>query len=208
MAGLFVVWGVALLVLLALGAFLVWTLRSGMRSRRTSFASATDTLLLYYEQESVRRTPQGDVVLRIPGMAWEREWQEDLVRLEVARIEPDEVAVPEQWGRAEVLAAYDLRAHRMTEMGIDIVVESFAAPVDVFLTCETETEGLRFGVNGEEGWTLAPPAALPLDVLEQAGIPAGQGWAAASISRLRQVCLVHMLARSGASSQVQDPPLM
>ena len=200
MAGLFVVWGVALLVLLGLGALLIWTLRGNVRPAEwartlrvaASFAPATDTLLLYYEEESVRRTPQGDVVLRIPGMAWEREWQDDLVRLEVARIEPEGVAVPEQWGEAEVLAVYDLRAHRMTEIGTDIAVESFAAPVDVFLTSEAEMGGLRFGVNNDGEWTLAPQAALPLDVLEQAGIPASQGWAAASISRLRQVCLVRM----------------
>jgi hypothetical protein len=206
MAGLFVVWGVALLALLVLGALLISTLRGGARpvertrtlGAEASFAPATDTLLLYYEEESVRRTPQGDVVLRIPGMAWERDWQDDLVRLEVARIKPEEVVVPEQWGEAEVLAAYDLRAHRMTEIGTDIPVESFAAPVDVFLTRETEMAGLRFGVQNDGEWTLAPPAALPLEILQQAGIPAGQGWAAASISRLRQVCLVRMPAEGPA----------
>jgi hypothetical protein len=195
MTGMIVVWGIALLALLGLGVVLIWTLRSGTPHGRAGGEpddSATDTLLLYYEQESVRRTPRGEVVLRIPGMAWEREWQDDLVRLEVTRIEPESIAAPEPWGAAEVLAAYDLHAHRMTEIGTDIPVESFAAPVDVFLTCERELQGLRFGIENQGEWTLAPPAALPLEVLEEAGIPAGQGWAAASISRLRQVCLVRM----------------
>jgi len=199
MAGMIlVVWGFALWVLLGLGALLIWTLRSGRRMVEAApgpeepSQPVTDTLLLYYEEESVRRTPQGDVVLRIPGMAWEREWQEDLVRLDVTRLDPGTVEPVEEWGEAEVLAAYELQAHRMTEIGSDITVESFAAPVDVFLVSKGEEEGLRFGIGSETGWTLAPPAALPLDVLAQAGIPAGQGWAAASISRLRQVCLVRM----------------
>jgi hypothetical protein len=192
MTGMIVVWGIALLALLGLGGVLIWTLRSDgpHRAGREPDDAATDTLLLYYEPESVRRTPRGEVVLRIPGMAWEREWQEDVVRLEITRIEPQAIATPEQWGTAEILAAYDLRAHQMTDMGTDIPVESFAAPVDVFLTCETESEELRFGIENQGEWTLAPPAALPLEVLEEAGIPAGQGWAAASISRLRRVCLV------------------
>lgn len=194
MAGaVWTVWGVALLVLLGLGALLVWTLRSGRSPMETGHGSAmNDTLLLYYEEQSVRRTSHGDVVLRIPGMAWEREWQEDLIRLDVTRLEPGSVAVPAEWGKARVVAAYELRAHRMTEIGSDIPVERFAAPVDVFLVGAHEMAGLRFGVRNETGWTLAPPAALPLDVLAQAGIPAGHGWAAASISRLRQVCLVQM----------------
>jgi len=197
---LLMVWGVAVLVLLGLGALLIWTIRTGAPAARGEwggdgpFEPVTDTLLLYYEEQSMRHTPRGDVVLRIPGTAWEREWQDDLVRLEVTRIAPETVPLPEEWGAAKVLAAYDLRAHRMTEIGTDLVVESFAAPVDVFLVSKTETEGLRFGVNNEGTWTLAPPAALSLDDLEQAEIPVGQGWAAASISRLRQVCLVRLSA--------------
>jgi hypothetical protein len=194
------VWGFALWVLLGLGALLIWTLRSGGRRTKAVLGleetsqPVTEPLLLYYEDESVRRTPQGDVVLRIPGMAWEREWQEDLVRLDVTRLDPGSVKAAKEWGEVEVLAAYGLQAHRMTEIGSDIPVESFAAPVDVFLVSKSEAEGLRFGIGGETGWTLAPLAALPLDVLAQAGIPAGHGWAAASISRLRQVCLVRMLS--------------
>ena len=197
MAGmLFVVWGVALLVLLGLGAVLIWTLRGGTRpaerelGARESWAPMTDTLLLYHEEQSVRRTPHGDVVLYIPGNAWEPEWHEDLVRLEVTRMDPRTVPAPESWG--EVLAAYDLHAHRMTEIGTDIQVEAMAAPVAVFLTTESEMEGLRFGVNDDGMWTLAPPAAVPVEVLEQAGIPATCGWAAALIARFRQVCLVRM----------------
>jgi hypothetical protein len=193
---MFVVWGVALMLLLGLGAALILTLRQGERPAEDSgsaehpLVSTTDTLLLYYEEESVRRTPTGDVVLRIPGIAWEREWQEDLVRLEVARLAASTVDVPADWGEAEVLAVYDLRAHRMTEIGTDIAVEQFAAPVDVFLIADGRVDGLRLGVQRGGVWTLALPAALSPEALEQAGIPAGQSWAAASITQLRPVCLV------------------
>jgi hypothetical protein len=195
---LLVVWGVALLALVALGAVLLWTLRGGPRPAEAepdttdSAGLETDTLLLYYEDESVRHTPRGDVVLRIPGNAWEHEWQEDLVRLEVARLDPSSVSAPEEWGEAQVLTAYDLRAHRMTEIGTDIEIEVFSAPIDVFLISENETEGLRFGMNNGGTWTLAPLGGLSGDVLEQARVPVGRGWAAASISQLRQVCLVRV----------------
>ncbi len=116
---------------------------------------------------------------------------DQLVRLEVTHVEPRGVVVPEPWGEAEVLAVYDLHAHRMTEIGTDIAVEGFAAPVDIFLIGESEMEGLRFGIHNDT-WTLAPPTTLPLDALEQAGIPASQGWAAASISQLRRVCLARI----------------
>jgi hypothetical protein len=83
----------------------------------------------------------------------------------------------------------------MTEIGMDLVLEHFAAAVDIFLVSKTETEGLRFGVNNDGYWALAPPATLSLDELQEADIPAGLGWAAASISQLRQVCLVRMPAQ-------------
>jgi hypothetical protein len=198
---IFVIWGLALLVLFGLGGVLILTLRAGDNPSRTGVDGAapltptTDTLLLYHE-ESVRRTPGGDVVLRIPGAAWAREWQDDLVRLEVTRADPSTVEVPAAWGEANVLAAYDLRAHRMTEIGTDIAVERFAAPVDLFLVADGPAAGLRVGMREEASWVLAPPAVLPQDVLEQAGIPASQSWAATSISELGQVCLVRVLTEA------------
>ena len=195
---LFIVWGVALVAILALGGLLVWTLRREAPTEtpvdKADGPTVEDggTLLFYYEEESVRSTPQGGVIARIPGMAWDREWQDDLLRLEVLSSDPASIQVPAAWGAAEVLAAYALRAYRMTEMGTDIEVERFAAPVDVFMTTGEGGGKLRFGVNNEEGWTLAPLATLSPQALEGVDIPTGRGWAAASIANMREICLVRM----------------
>jgi hypothetical protein len=196
---LFIVWGIAGIALLALGALLWWALQDETPSQTRvvqsgSSGAAGDTLLFYYEQESVRSTPDGRVIVRIPGMAWEPEWQDDLLRLEVGRADPSSLPVPDEWDAARVLAAYALRAYRMTDLGTDIDVKRFAAPVDVFLTTEGEEPRLRFGVKHGERWTLAPPAALSLDTFEDVDIPAGQSWAAASIAGMRDICLVRIPA--------------
>ena len=191
---LFIVWGVALLALVALGGLLAWTLRREALVARAGGleVSGGGTLLFYYEQESVRSTPGDRVIVRIPGMAWEGEWQDDMLRLEVLGRDPAAIRVPPAWGAARVLAAYALRAYRMTEMGNDVRVERFAAPVDIFLTADIVEGELRFGVNHEQGWTLAPPAALSPQSLQGVDLPAERGWAAASIAGLREICLVHM----------------
>lgn len=191
---LFIVWGVALLAIVTLGGLLAWTLwREALLERAPSLqAGGGGTLLFYYEQESVRSTPHGQVIVRIPGMAWEAEWQDDLLRLEVLGRDPAAIRVPAAWGAAKVLAAYALRAYRMTEMGSDIQVERFAAPVDIFVTTDVAEGELRFGVNNEEGWALAPLAALSLQAPEGVDLPVGRGWAAASIAGLREICLVRM----------------
>jgi hypothetical protein len=197
MGGAFVViWGVALLAVVALGAILMLTLRQGAPAEPPDAAGLavsgplSDTLLFYYEEESVGRTSQGGMIVHIPGTAWDQEWRDDLLRLEVSTEEPAAVAVPAEWGEVRVLAAYSVRAYRMTEIGTDVAVERFAAPVDVFLTAEDRAGELRFGVNNEGIWTLAPSAALAPEMFEGVDIPAGRGWVAASVTRLREICLV------------------
>jgi hypothetical protein len=207
-------WGIALLAILVLGGIVLWTQRGARRgtnpvarpgsspveiagSGESAFRAVTDTLLLYYEEEGIRSTLRGDVVLRIPGAAWEREWQEDLVRLEVSTVDPNAVAMPKQWGQAKALAAYALRAYRMTEIGTDIAVEQFAAPIDIFLLTEGSGEGLRFGIERDRNWMLAPPSTLSLDALAGVDLPSGRSWVAASISGPYRICLAR-LAREGA----------
>ena len=200
--GLYVVWGFALLVILALGGLLAWTLRRGPSPDAPPEALDQEivrlevqdegTLLFYHEEESVRSTPHGRVIVRIPGMAWERGWQDDLLRLEVSALDPASVGAPAAWGAAEVLAAYRLRAYRMTELGTDVEVERFAAPVDVFLTAQGQEARLRFGVHDERGWVLAPFATLSPEALQGVKIPAERSWAAASITGMRDICLVRV----------------
>ncbi len=203
MGGAFlVIWGVALLAVVALGAILWLTLRQGAPPESLDAAGSaasgplSDTLLFYYEEQGVGRTSQGGMIVHIPGSAWDQEWRDDLLRLEVSTKEPAAVAVPTAWGEVRVLAAYAVRAYRMTEIGTDIVVERFAAPVDVFLMAEDEAGELRFGVNNEGTWMLAPSAALSPEMLEGVDIPAGQRWVAASVTRLREICLVSFPADS------------
>jgi hypothetical protein len=216
MGGAFlIVWGVALAAIVALGTLLVWTLRrqpaveEGESPRVTGGvqggAGSGDTLLFYYEEESVRTTPDGRVIIRMSGLAWEREWHDDLLRLEVGVEDPASVEVPAEWGAAEVLAAYSLRAYRMTDLGTDIEVERFAAPVDVFLTVEGVEPGLRFGVNHEGRWTLAPPATLSPETIEGIDIPAGESWAAASIAGMREICLVRVSEQRPVAGEQAGP---
>jgi hypothetical protein len=212
---LLIVWGIALLAILALGGLLLWTLRRQVVPDARPQApveqaggldvGSSETLLFYYEEESVRATPGGRVIVRIPGMAWESEWQDDLLRLEVLVEDPASIAVPEAWGAAEVLAAYALRAYRMTEIGSDIEVERFAAPVDVFITADERGGELRFGVNNREGWTLAPLTALSPQALDGVDIPAGRSWAAASIAGMREVCLVRMPEPDRGAEEPGEP---
>jgi hypothetical protein len=211
---LFIVWGIALLALLVLGGLLAWALRrqalpdalpeTPVEKVKGFAVRGGETLLFYYEEESVRATPGGQVIVRISGMAWEGEWQDDLLRLEVLGQDPASVRVPEEWGAAEVVAAYALRAYRMTEMGNDIPVERFAAPVDVFLTTDVDGGELRFGVNNKDSWELAPLATLSPQALDGIDLPPERGWAAASIAGMREVCLVRMPV-PGQDMAEQDP---
>ena len=185
-----------MLAVIALGAVLWRTVRQGAPGKPTDAAAAVgggplcDTLLFYYEQEGVGRTAQGGMIVHIPGTAWDQEWRDDLLRLEVSTGEPGAVDAPGAWGEVRVLAAYAVRAYRMTEIGTDIVVERFADPVDVFLTTGEGAGELRCAVNNEGTWMLAPTAALSPEMFEGIDIPAGRRWVAASVTRLREISLV------------------
>jgi hypothetical protein len=143
------------------------------------------------------------MIVHIPGTAWDQEWRDDLLRLEVSTEEPAAVAVPGAWGEVRVLAAYAVRAYRMTEIGTDIAVERFAAPVDVFLTTGDGAGELRFAVNNEGTWMLAPSAALSPEMFEGIDIPTGRRWVAASVTRLREIGLV--VFPSGSLSPDREP---
>jgi hypothetical protein len=148
------------------------------------------------------------MVVHIPGTAWDQAWRDDLLRLEVSIEEPAAEVVPAAWGEVRVLAAYAVRAYRMTEIGTDIAVERFAAPVDVFLITEDRVGELRFGVNNEGTWMLAPPAGLSPETFEGIDIPAGKRWVAASVTRLREICLVSFPSdRESAAVEPTDAAL-
>ena len=81
---------------------------------------------------------------------------------------------------------------RETPGGLEAEVKRFVAPVDVVLTAEGEGQGLRFGVQGDGQWTLAPKAAFAPEAFRGVEIPPGKSWVAASIAGLCQICLVRL----------------
>jgi len=147
-----------------------------------------DTLLFYYEANSVRKTSGDELIVRVPDTAWDMDWRSDLLRIEVQTLDPDSIALPVDWGDPEVLHAYDLAAFRMTETGDDIPVERFVGPIDLVLTTGKHEKGiLRCGLETSEGWTL-PPKVDP-STLQGIGLAGKEIWAGASVSELGRVCL-------------------
>jgi hypothetical protein len=193
---LLVVWGIAVVTIVTLGVLLVWTLRRRMPPDRSQVqaeglgAKDKEPLLFYYAKENVRSTTNGDVIVRIPGPAWEREWRSDLFRIEICPEDVSTVEVPADWGIVEVLAAYTLRAYRMTDVGTDIEMERFAAPIDVFLTTERAAQSLRLGAYEQGRWIVLPPAVHSPEVLETVDLAPGCEWAVASVAKMGRICLV------------------
>jgi hypothetical protein len=196
--GLIIVWSLALLAIGALLIALVRTCtvplptRSEDGGRVEGFQSIKDTLLFYYETQSVSSALDGRVLIHIPGVAWDPEWRHDLLRIEVATRDPGVVSRPPEWGQATVLAAYDLAAYRMTEMGTDVAVERFWAPVEVILTTEATESNLRILLESDGEWTLAPPTDAQLRQIEGMLLTSGHIGVAASLTRLGPMSLVRL----------------
>ncbi len=192
-----IVWGGALLAIVGLLVALRGTLqRSPQRSSSIgSDAEASepikDTLLFYYEEDSVRSTFGARVIVHISGLAWDAGWREDLLRLEISELSCDAISLPSELGSVEVLAVYNLAAYRMTEMGTDIKVERFLEPIDVILT-ERSDHSLGLAIQIDRSWTLTPPANLSPRQFEGIDLPTGHNWAAALLTRLGTICLVQL----------------
>ena len=202
------IWGVALVVIVVMLVVLTGTLRRNARvTALMQPASAQsglleDTLLFYYEDESVRGTANRRLFIRIPSAAWDPAWQTDLLRVEVKAQDPGFVTLPTEWGKPELVTAFSLAAYRMTEMGTDIQVERFVAPVDVLLTADGDRQGLRCCARpGDEAWTLAEVSSLSPGDMGLELSPA-RGWSAVSVSQLGQVCLLRLA--DGAQPVAQD----
>jgi hypothetical protein len=195
-----IVWGVALLAIAALLVMLVLTLKRGPVSappgadELETFMPLRDTLLFHYEESGTRSTVHDRVIVRLPGIAWETAWREDLLRLEVSSVEPRTVPLPVGWQNAQVLGAYDLRAFRMTEMGRDVEVRRFLSPIDVVLTFEGPYPEVRAFTRTDDDWTLATTVDLALDEFNGRNRLSGRDWVAVPITQLGQVCLLCPLA--------------
>jgi hypothetical protein len=198
--GLVFVWGLALLVIAALLAVLVSTLRHGARAvpsagtESDAFQPLEDRLLFQHEENSVRVSTDARVIVRVPGIAWDASWRRDLLRLEVVEQSPAAVSFPSELGDVEVLAVYDLAAFRMTEVGTDVPVERFLEPIDVILTTDLTDRDLGLVTRADSTWILTSAASALISPEELDGVTLvpGMGWAAVATTRLGRVCLVRL----------------
>lgn len=195
---LIAIWGVALTVIVAMLVLLVTTLRRNARVTALIEPAAKqpglpeDTLLFYYEDQSVRSTANGHLFVRIPGAAWDPAWHTDLMRIEVKAQDPGFVTLPAEWGSSKLVTAFSVAAYRMTEMGTDVTVDRFAAPIDVLVAADGDQQGLRCAVRlTDEDWTLAPATAVSPGTMG-VELPPRRAWSAASILRPGQICLVRL----------------
>jgi hypothetical protein len=193
---LIAIWGVALVVILIMLVLLTTTLRRNARVTALIEPAVTrsdlpeDTLLFYYEDQSVRSTAGGQLFVRIPGAAWNPAWHTDLMRMEIKAQDPGFVTLPAEWGSPQLVTAFSVAGYRMTEMGTDIRVDRFAAPVDILLTADGDQRGLRCGMRpADEDWVLAAATALSPGSMG-VELPPRRAWSAVSVSRPGQVCLL------------------
>ena len=193
-----IVWGVALLLIGGLALLLALTLRRETRtdpdrgSGSKETGSVHDTLLFDFEEQSMRSTTHGHVTIRIPGAAWEADWQEDLIRVEVNEMDLDAVVLPSEWSGAQVLAAYDLCAYRMAETGMDVEIERFEAPIDIIVSSGRTDRGLSLLAQKGNEWASAAATTMSSDEMQSIDLPAGRTRIGTSVIELGPVCLVYM----------------
>jgi len=195
---LIAIWGIALIAIVAMLVLLVTTLRRNARVTALIEPAAKqpglpeDTLLFYYEDQSVRSTANGHLFVRIPGAAWDPAWHTDLMRMEIKAQDPGFVTLPAEWGSSKLVSVFSVAVYRMTEMGTDVRIDRFASPIDVLLAADEDPQGLRCAIRlTEEGWTLAPATAVSPSTMG-VELPPRRAWSAASILRPGQVCLVRL----------------
>ncbi len=192
-----VIWGLALLAIVVLLLVLRRTLRGQTRANHTDdpdlpVALATDTLLFYHEQDSVQRTADKHVTVHIPGAAWEAQWSDDLLRLQVSELPSLPVALPPELGPLQVLAVFDLKAYRMTEIGTDVEIAHFADVIRIVLASQGHEGNLGVAVHSDSTWVLAAPAEVPPRIWDRILLPSGDRGIAASLVRPGRVCLVRL----------------
>jgi hypothetical protein len=195
-----IVWGIALAIIAVLLAILAVTFRQNTHKvgqaeqvDGTAFVPSEDTLLFYYEKQGVRKTESGRVMIHIRDVAWDASWQDDLLRVKVSTQDPSSVVLGEAWRDAHVLAAYDLEAYRMTEMGTDLPVPSFVEPVDVFLFTDARGVDLDILTLQEQEWVSVSRSKTELEELSELAdnsLPDEMDRAVASLLQLDRLFLV------------------
>lgn len=195
--GFVIAWVLALLLIGLLLVLLAPTLvgrvpRVSAGKRESAPALSKDTLLFYYEEDSVRSTTDGRLIVHIPGLAWDAGWRDDLIRVEVVEQPVGSIALRGELHRALPLACYSLAAYRMTEMGNDVKIVQFPEPIDVILTHSRANLGLGVVTGAGDSWHMAPAALISPRQFDQVDMPTGRGWAAAAIAHVGSIALVQL----------------
>ena len=193
-----IIWGVALVLIGGLALFLALSLRrkAGTEPERISdskeIGSVHDTLLFDFGEKGVRSTTHGHVIIRIPGAAWKEDWRQDLIRVEVSQMPPDAVDLSDEWSGAKVLAAFGLCAYRVAEMGMDVEVERFEAPIDIIIAFGETDRGLSLLVQQGNEWVSAAPITVSPEEIGGVHLPADRVRIGVSVLEMGPVCLVQM----------------
>ncbi|MBN1935745.1 MAG: hypothetical protein JW934_13840 [Anaerolineae bacterium] len=155
------------------------------------YVPARDTLIFYHENECVRSTLDGRLWLRIPGIAWDASWRSDLLRVEVRAQDPDQIVPGDPYADAQVIAAYDFLAFRMTETGGDLDVRQFVKPVGVAFLVDGVDPALVDVLARRGGeWQLVPCVQVEPETLGIKRLVKMQHLAAVSVGRLDPLCVV------------------
>ncbi len=187
------VWGIALLMIVGLGAWWWWDVRRQVRSSvsdasgAVGFQSRRDILLFYYDKSVTRSTADEQIVVHLRGIAWEVAWQSDWLRVEITRLDPQAIRLSA--GQSPFLA-FRLDACRMTDDGRDIPVLRFAAPIEVAVLLEKRQGTVQLWQTDpdQNGWVLAAPPRMPPEEWLDTD-RASLNWAAAWVQRPIQLCL-------------------
>jgi hypothetical protein len=197
-----IVWGLALLAILILSVILAITLRRNTTSRDRVvqdkevliFEPFEDTLLFSYQNECVRSTSSGQLIIRIGGISWDAAWQDDLLRIHVVARDPQSVVLGKVWNGAQKIAAYEFKAYRMTDLGTDLPVSDFVKPIDIIVVTTRADGDFDILVESENGWISAPKVDVAL-IREH--VSGKKRWALASVNRLDRLCLIETAHQLG-----------
>jgi len=153
------------------------------------FEEEAEPLFFYYDEvePEVQSLRSGALLLRVPPAAWEADWRDDLLRVEVTSQDP--ARYPLGAGvEGHLECVYRLSAIRMSERGTDFEVTSFPHPLDLVLIAKEEEGGegaeARVMQWADGVWKPLPRAEVPSTLIEPLCDPTKRCWAAAHIESL------------------------
>ncbi len=192
-----VLWAIVCLVIGVLALLLIRTLRESERAgepgvllpagEEGGFEEEMEPLFFYYDEvePGIQSLQNGVLLLRVPPTAWETDWRDDLLRVEVTSQDP--ARYPLGAGvEGHLECVYRLSAIRMSERGTDFEVMSFPNPLDLVLSVEVRGEGAEARVMewADGMWKPLTRAEMPTALVEPLFDPDTRCWAAARIESL------------------------